>query len=206
PRTRPRLPLPEPVKAVLNGGLKALDGALGRAFGGDLEAEVIEVFDDSFDELFEKVAAGVPCIAEKDAAFLRWRYGPGSPQHPVTVIGVIESGALLGYAVLKTTIGMDGYILDLVTLPGRRDVSQALLREAVRSFRKAGTHIIRYRFKSSAFSAQKEDLQRLGFFYRGARQNKLLTMFADPALHATAGDLNNWSYTVGDGEASFWTR
>ncbi|MGB3683062.1 MAG: hypothetical protein WA990_11320, partial [Rubrobacteraceae bacterium] len=42
PRTRPRLPLPEPVKAVLNGGLKALDGALGRAFGGDLEAEVIE--------------------------------------------------------------------------------------------------------------------------------------------------------------------
>jgi hypothetical protein len=36
-------------------------------------------FDASFDELFERIAAGVPCVVEKDAAFLRWRYGPGSP-------------------------------------------------------------------------------------------------------------------------------
>ena len=159
-----------------------------------------------FDELFEKVAAETPCIPEKDAAFLRWRYGPGSPQHPVTVIGVREGERLLGYAVLKTTIGMDGYILDLITLPGRRDVSRALLRAAVRSFRRSGTHIIRYRFQTSPFSAQKEDLLRLGFFYRGGRRNRLLTKFSDPTLHATARDLNNWSYNVGDGEASFWTR
>ena len=118
PRLRPRLPLPGPIKGILNGGLRALDGALGHAFGGNLEAEVIEDFDDSFNELFERVAANIPCIAEKDAAFLRWRYGPGAPQHPVTVIGVREGEKLLGYAVLKTTIGMDGYILDLITLPG----------------------------------------------------------------------------------------
>lgn len=206
PRRRPRLPLPAPVKGVFNGGLKALDGALGRAFGGDREAEVIEGFDDSFDELFEEVAAAVPCVPEKDAAFLSWRYGPGSPQHPVTVIGVREGGRLLGYAVLKTTIGMDGYILDLITRPERRDVSRALLREAVRAFRRSGTHIVRYRFQTSPFSAQKEDLRRLGFFYRGGRRNRLLTKFSDPELHATARDLTNWSYNVGDGEASFWTR
>ncbi len=206
PRMRPRLPFPGPVKHALNGGLKALDGALGRAFGGDREAEVIEDFDESFDELFEKVSTTALCIPEKDAVFLRWRYGPDSPQHPVTVLGVREGGALLGYAVLKTTIGMDGYVLDLMTLPGRRDVSQALLREAVRSFRKTGTHIVRYRFKESPFSAQPEDLRRLGFFYRGSRRNRLLTKFADPGLHETARDLANWSYNVGDGEASFWTR
>ena len=206
PRMRPRLPLPKPVKRALNGGLKALDGALGRAFGGDRGAEVIEDFDGSFDRLFEDVAATVPCIPEKDAAFLRWRYGPGSPQHPVTVIGVRDGETLLGYAVLKTTIGMDGYILDLITLPERRDVSRALLREAVRAFRRSGTHIIRYRFQTSPFSVQKEDLRRLGFFYRGGRRNRLLTKFSDPELHATARDLATWSYNVGDGEASFWTR
>lgn len=206
PRMRPRLPLPKPVKRALNGGLAALDGALGNAFGGDLEAEAVEGFDDSFDGLFERVAAAVPCVPEKDAAFLRWRYGPDSPQHPVTVLAVRDGGELLGYAVLKTTIGMDGYVLDLLTLPGRRDVSRALLREAVRSFRKAGTHIVRYRFKESAFSARAEDLRRLGFFYRGARRNRLITKFSDPALHDTARDIGNWSYNVGDGEASFWTR
>ena len=206
PRTRPRLPLPKPVKRVLNGGLRLLDDVLGRTFGGGLEAEVIESFDDSFNELFEEVAAEVVCIPEKDAAFLRWRYGPGSPQYPVTVIGVRDGEKLLGYAVLKTTIGMDGYILDLSTLPGRRDVSRALLREAVRSFRKAGTHIIRYRFKESSFSAHREDLSRLGFFQRGKRLNRLISKFADPALHAAARDIDNWSYNVGDGEASFWTR
>ncbi len=206
PRVRPRLPLPDPAKRILNGGLKALDGALGGAFGGDREVEIVEDFDESFDALFEEVASTVACIPEKNADFLRWRYGPGSPQHPVTVLGVRDGERLLGYAVLKTTIGMDGYILDLITLPGRRDVSQALLREAVRSFRRAGTHIIRYRFQGSPFSAQPEDLRRLGFFYRGGRRNRLLIRFADPMLHETARDLANWSYNVGDGEASFWTR
>lgn len=206
PRVRPRLPLPGPAKSALNNSLKALDVALGWAFGGDLEAEVIEDFDDSFDELFDEVAANVSCIPEKDAAFLRWRYGPGSPQHPVTVIGVRDGRRLLGYAVLKTTIGLDGYILDLITLPGRRDVARALLRDAVRSFRRSRTHIIRYRFQPSPFSAQKEDLLRLGFLYRGGRRNRLLTKFSDPTLHATAQNLANWSYNVGDGEASFWTR
>jgi hypothetical protein len=206
PRMRPRLPLPRPVKGVLNGGLKTLDGALGRAFGGSLDAAVLEGFDDSFDDLFEEISANVTCIPEKGAAFLRWRYGPGSPQHPVTVIGVRDGEKLLGYTVLKTTIGMDGYILDLITRPGRRDVSQALLRAAVRSFRESGTHIVRYRFKETPLSARREDLLKLGFLQRGKRLNRLITKFEEPQLHATAGDIANWSYNVGDGEASFWTR
>jgi hypothetical protein len=47
--------------------------------------------------------ASVPCVPEKDAAFLRWRYGPGSPQFPVTVLAVKKGETLLGYAVLMVT-------------------------------------------------------------------------------------------------------
>lgn len=66
-----------------------VDEALGSGLEGNLlRVEVLEGFDESFDELFEKVAAVVPCVPEKDSAFLRWRYGPGSPQFPVTVLGV----------------------------------------------------------------------------------------------------------------------
>ncbi len=207
PPVRPRAPIPRPVKKLLNGGLWAIDEALGRGFGSNLKAELIQEFDDSFDELFEKVAASVPCTAEKDAAFLKWRYGPGSPQHPVTVLGVREGETLLGYTVLMATgSGQDGYILDLTTLPARKDVARALLREAIRFFRKVRVQIVRYRFTESPTSARKSDLQSQGFFYREGRENSLLTRFSDPALHKVATDIVNWSYTVGDGEASFWIR
>ncbi|MDQ4126342.1 MAG: GNAT family N-acetyltransferase [Actinomycetota bacterium] len=207
PAPRPRAPIPGPLKGLLNRGLRAVDEALARRFGGDLEAEVLEGFDDSFDDLFERIAAIVPCLPEKDAAFLGWRYGPGSPQAPVTVLGVKSGGRLLGYAVLKSASkGQDGYVLDLMALPGRRDVVLALLRETVRQFRRMGVQIIRYRFLESPSSPRQADLRSLGFFYRKGRRNYLLVKFADGDLHETAEDIVNWSYIIGDGEASFWLR
>lgn len=207
PAPRPRAPIPRPLQKVMNRGLEVVDELLGSGFGGDLEVEDLDGFDDSFDDLFERVAAVVPCLPEKDAAFLRWRYGPGSPQAPVTVLGVRDGGRLLGYAVLKAAShGQDGYVLDLTALPGRQDVERALLRGAVRSFRRMGVQIIRYRFLESPASPRSADLRRLGFFFRKVRRNTLLLKLADRGLHKTARDLTNWSYGIGDGEASFWIR
>ena len=208
PLVRPRVPIPAPVKKLLNEGLRIADEVLSSGFGDDLRAEVLEGFDESFDELFEKIAAQVPCVPEKDSAFLRWRYGPGSPQFPVTVLGVKEGGTLLGYSVLMVsmTAGQDGNVLDLTALPERRDVARALLRESVRFFRRVGAQIVRYRFVESPTAPRPSDLRRLGFFYRRGRRHTLLVKFADRNLHNTANNIANWSYTVGDGEASFWTR
>jgi hypothetical protein len=207
PAPRPRAPIPRPLLGLLNGGLRAVDEALGSSLARDLEVEVFDGFDDSFDDLFERVAAVVPCTAEKDAAFLRWRYGPGSPQSPVTVLGVKSGGRLLGYAVLKAAFhGQDGYILDLTALPGRQDVVLALLRETVRSFRRMDVQIIRYRFVEAPSSPRSTDLLRLGFFSRRGRRHKLLVKFTDTNLRDTTGDLANWSLSFGDGEAGFWLR
>jgi hypothetical protein len=207
PAPRPRAPIPRPLRALMNRGLAAVDEALGSSFGGDLEVEELDSFDDSFDDLFERVAAVVPCTAEKDAAFLRWRYGPGSPQAPVSVLGVRSGGRMLGYAVLRTAFhGQDGYILDLTALPGRQDVVRALLRETVRSFRRMGVQIIRYRFVESPTSPRSTDLRQLGFFRRRGRSHKLLTKFTGKGLRQTTDDLANWSMSFGDGEAGFWLR
>jgi hypothetical protein len=207
PAPRPRAPIPRPVQKLLNRGLERMDEALSRGFGAGLEAEELDGFDDDFDDLFEKVAAVVPCTAEKDAAFLRWRYGIGSPQAPVTLLGVRSGGRLLGYVVLRTAFhGQDGYILDLTALPGRQDVIRALLRETVRSFRRMGVQIIRYRFIESPTAPWPADLQRLGFFRRRGRSHKLLTRFKDDHLRETTDDLTNWSMSFGDGEAGFWLR
>ena len=210
--TRPRAPIPAPLKRLLNGGLHLADEALGSAFGGKLKVEKLEDFDESFDELFEKISSRVPCMVEKDSAFLRWRYGPGSPQYPVAILGVKEGESLLGYTVLGVTIpgffdGLrDAYILDFVTLPGRHDVARALLPEVVRFIRRAGVSLVRYRFLESPTSPRAGDLLRMGFFPRKGRRNKLLFKFKDPSLHETARDIGNWSYNIGDGEATFWVR
>ncbi|MGB3632644.1 MAG: hypothetical protein WA982_01245 [Rubrobacteraceae bacterium] len=205
--SRSRLPLPALAKKLLNGGLRTLDGVLTGAFAGGHESEVLDSFDESFDDLFETVANVVPCIAEKDAAFLNWRYGPGSPQYPVTVLGVKEGAALLGYAVLKvTTGGIDGYMMDLMTLPGRHDVARTLIRDAVRFFRGAGVHLVRYRYGESVVSVRSEDLRKLGFFHRGSRRNVLLAKLSNQDQQETARQLSNWAYTLGDGEPSFWMR
>ncbi len=207
PPVRPRAPIPAPVKGLVNRGLRTIDEALFRGFGGGLKVEVLERFDESFDELFERIASKVPCLPEKDAAFLRWRYGPGSPTSPVTVLGVREGESLLGYAVLGVTHdGIDGYPLDLVALPGRHDVAQALLRESIHFFRQAGVPIIRYRFLESPTSPRSSDLRRLGFFPRKGRRNSLLVKFKDRGLHKAALALDNWSYSIGDGEATFWLK
>jgi hypothetical protein len=204
----PRVPKPlRPVMRLPSLGLRAIDGALGRAFGGGLESEVLDGFDASFDELFESVAATVPCAPEKDAAFLRWRYAPDSPQYPVTVLGVREGESLLGYAVLRVTReGDNGYLLDLTTRPGRHDVALSLLRDAIGHFARAGVYIIRYRFLESPISPRTKDLWRLGFFPRNARRHTLLVKFAARGLHKTALDPTNWAYSAGDGEMSFWAR
>ncbi len=204
---RPRAPIPSPVKGLMNGGLRLMDEALGGAFAGGPKVVPTQQFDESFDAFFEKVAAGVSCVVEKDAAFLRWRYGPGSPQAPVTVLVVREAGGLAGYAVVRTVSGgQDGYVFDLVALPGRRDVARALLRESVRLLREAGAHIIRYRFAESPTGPRSPDLLRLGFFHRHGRRNTLMTKFADEVQHERATSVSRWSYNIGDGEAAFWLR
>jgi len=211
PPLRPRAPLPKPIQGLLNGGLRLVDEALGGIFGRGLKVEVLEGFDESFDELFEKIASKVPCVPEKDSAFLRWRYGPGSPQTPVTILGVRDEEGLAGYAVLGVTVKSpagfrDAYILDLVALPGRHGVVRALLGEAVRFFRKAGVPLVRYRYLESPTSPRSNDLIRFGFFPRKGRNNKLLVKFKDPDMHKFARHIANWSYSIGDGEATFWVK
>jgi len=208
PSKRPRVPFPAPVKGLMNGGLRTIDKALAGLFGGNLEVEVLKEFDESFDVFFEKIAAVTSCLPEKDAAFLRWRYGPGSPAYPVvTVLGVRGREGLLGYAVLAVNQKeRDGYPLDLVTLPGRGDVARALLKETIRFFRRAKVPIIRYRYLDSPATPRPGDLRRFGFYPRKGRSNVLLVKFKDQGLHEAAKDLSNWAYSIGDGEATFWLR
>jgi Acetyltransferase (GNAT) domain len=199
--------IPVPIPQLINRGLWAVDRVLSDPLvADDPRVEVYDGFDESFDELFESVAAATPCVPEKDAAFLRWRYGPGSPQASATLLGARSEGRLLGYAVLWVSPRGDGYLLDLTTRPGHHDVARSLLRQTVRHFRRAKVRSIRHLFIPSPTSAQTKDLWRLGVLPVNKRRPVLLVRFADRSLHKVARDIANWSYSTGDGEATFWAR
>jgi hypothetical protein len=216
----PRLPrqVPRPLASLAAAGLRALDAVRIRASNDRLdvhEEDPATAFDARFDRLFDTAAAAVACIPEKTSAFLRWRYGPGTPR-PVrlrTVSGA--DGSLLGYSVTRTTGSDDGFILDLTTEPGGRDVARALLAKAVRQFWRDRAFAVRYRFMPSVVAPSLKDLGRLGFSFPGGargvlpgarpeRQLELSIKLADPASQATAAEAGHWSYNLGDGEASFW--
>jgi hypothetical protein len=207
--TIPRFPtaIPVPIPQLLNWGLWVVDRVLSNPFiADDPRVEVFDGFDESFDELFENVAAATSCVPEKDAAFLRWRYGPGSPQASATLFGARSEGRLLGYAVLWVTPRGDGYLLDLTTRPGHHEVARVLLRQTVRHFRRAKVRSIRHLFVQSPTSVQTKNLWRLGFLPVNKRRPALVVRFADRSLHTMANDTANWSYSSGDGEATFWAK
>jgi hypothetical protein len=216
----PRLPSPllRPVASLAALGLRAIDALRIRApkDGVDVrEEDPATAFDATFDTFFEAAASNVPCIPEKTAAFLRWRYGPGTPRPVRLLTARDEAGGLRGYAVIRTTKSGDGFILDLTTEPGRRDVGRALLVGAIRSFWRDRAFVVRYRFLPSAVSPARSDLMRLGFRFPGGsrgvlpgarpeRQLELSVKLADPASQSAAVAPEHWSYNLGDGEASFW--
>jgi hypothetical protein len=203
----PKLPAstPAPVPRIINWGLRGINRGLIASLSSNLVVQVLNEFDESFDTFFENIAAVVPCLPEKDRAFLEWRYGPGSPHAPVTVLAVQGGEGLLGYAVLRitSTAPRYGYLLDVMTLPERRDVGRALLRETIERFIRSGVYVVRCQFLESPTSPLPSDLWRLGFF-RERDPNTLLVKFADRSLQEAARDPSNWAYSAGDGEGSFW--
>lgn len=218
PSGYPHRPRGLPRAALVIAGLvtRTMDRALTSA-GRSVPITVLNGFDDRFDDLLARVGAGVPCTVQKDAAFLNWRYGAGSPQHVPAILVVLSGGSLLGYAIMRSTKDGDAYLMDLTASPGRPDVARGLLHGVVDQARQAGAAFLRYRFVASPTSPSARALARLGFLNRDGsrytlpglrtdRRHTLLVRFADEDTHSIASGINHWSYNIGDGEVSFWVK
>ncbi|MBX5446553.1 MAG: GNAT family N-acetyltransferase [Sphaerobacter sp.] len=205
--TTAKLPvsLPGPLDGGVNLALRAADRLLTVGRKG-VTVKVLDSFDERFDRFFESLTVRIACLAEKDAAFLQWRYGPSSPQPAGPLLGAFEGDELVGYAVLRVTAtDRSGYIMDLTALPGRHDVAAALLRASIWHLREMGAHLIRYRFLLSSLAPLPRDLWRLGFFTR-KQTHTLQVKFADPEFQLVATNPLSWAYSAGDGELSFWVE
>jgi hypothetical protein len=89
-------------------------------------------FDERVDAFWTETAAQFDLIIARTQDMLNWRYC--DPRAGMFVIRTAEEqGRLLGYAVLRVTNGT-GHIADLLALPGRTDVAQSLVVDALDYF------------------------------------------------------------------------
>jgi GNAT superfamily N-acetyltransferase len=116
------------------------------ALNENIQITEIKHFGDKIDEFWEKVSASYSYIMERDKTFLNWRYcDPRGGEYHVCIAEEEEN--ILGFCVYrinkKEVDYPQAYIIDLLTLPRRRDVREILVKHAVDYIDKSGINIIR---------------------------------------------------------------
>ena len=155
-----------------------------------------ERFDDRIEEFFDEAAKPFDYLIVRGKDYMNWRYcEPAAGRFTVRVVE--EQGRLLGYLVFKITEG-EGYIADLLALPGRTDVVRSLVEDALRLFREAGVErvtcwmISRHPYNGILGRYGFIDSRRdVGFGYRATSLDESeLERLADPRarIHLTHGD------------------
>jgi len=111
----------------------------------DVRIEDIEYFDEGMDRLWREVSDQYKIIIERKRDYLNWRYcDPRAGDF--TVKQAEEHGQVQGYVVLKINRYREdypvGFIVDLLTVPNRPDVTHALISDAVGFFDEHKTNIV----------------------------------------------------------------
>jgi hypothetical protein len=112
----------------------------------DFKIEGISSFDTNINAFWDKVKNYYTFILEKNQKFLNWRYC--DPQSGTYFIyEALFNTEVLGYITVKITKEdeySEGFIMDLLTLPGRIDVANALLNRATDLIDNKDVNIIYY--------------------------------------------------------------
>jgi hypothetical protein len=111
----------------------------------EIQISEIPIFDGRIDEFCRKIHEHHYFMVERSRDYLNWRYcdlRAGS----FIVRQAVEGGKILGYSVLRINrYRADypiGYIVDLLTLPDRQDVANALIADATGYFDERNVNIV----------------------------------------------------------------
>lgn len=111
----------------------------------DVTISEINIFDDRIDDFWKEVSDHYDFIVERRKNYLNWRYCDKRGGDFI-VLQAECGGQVLGYTSLRINNYRKnyaiGYILDLLTLPGRLDVADALVAEAIGFFDRKDINIV----------------------------------------------------------------
>jgi GNAT superfamily N-acetyltransferase len=138
-------------------------------------------FDSRIDVLFDRAKQEFALLLDRKQQFMNWRYC--DPRGGAFSIKTAEQdGHFLGYIVTTIAHG-EGYIADLLALPGRLDIVDSLVAAAIDSLRTAG--VARTESWTSRGHPYEEVLARRGF-----DQKKRTIRFSYRPCRASLADLS----------------
>jgi predicted N-acetyltransferase YhbS len=115
--------------------LRAQVKTTGRDAGGPICVRRVDRFDERVDEMSAEAASEFQMILQRTQHSLNWRYAdPRAGRY--TILIAEEGERLIGYAATRTWQSR-GYVAEVLTLPGRGDALEALLRGAMGAFAEA---------------------------------------------------------------------
>ena len=105
----------------------------------------INRFDEEIDRFWEQIKGNYDYILERKKDYLNWRYtNPRAGCY--RIIQAEEDGKIIGYSVQRINRikpeNPRGYIVELISKPGRMDVVDALLGEAMNYFKEQGINAV----------------------------------------------------------------
>jgi hypothetical protein len=116
----------------------------------DFKIVDISVFDITINTFWENIRNNFNFIIEKNWKYLNWRYCDyRSSNKGRYFVKLAEHGEeILGFIVYEIRENeqySEGYILDLLVLPGRKDVARKLLEDANKFFKELDINAVHYR-------------------------------------------------------------
>jgi len=130
---------------ILNGVRNALTPAQKHA--DDFSIEEVSHFDNRINVFWEKIKDKYDFIIERRSEYLNWKYCD-FPTIKYKVKQAVKDGEVLGYIVIELRADdpyVEGYIVDMLVYPDRRDVSDALFQDACGYFDDRGVNTVYYR-------------------------------------------------------------
>ncbi|MCI0850365.1 MAG: hypothetical protein J4N26_05320 [Chloroflexi bacterium] len=176
----PKVPVPlerigNPVEVLSHDGSGLPPGRGSRSW----QIESAQRFDERTDAFWHEASRPFDFIVVRDEKFLNHRFDRRGGTFEIRL--ATEDGRMLGYLVMSRT-SKRRYIADLLVLPGRLDVLEALVRDALVGFRATSAKSVRCWLPRH--HPYRDVLERLGF-----RPRKHEVAFAFEPYRATSDEL-----------------
>jgi hypothetical protein len=174
----------------------------------DLVIVQVDDFDERIDDFWEEISNHYEFIVERRRDYLNWRYC--DPRAGNFIVKQAEKdGRILGYSVLKINKIRNaypvGFIIDVLALPNRLDVVDALAADAIKYFDSSDINIISclilknnpYRLIFNQYGFLDSRINVHLFYTNYGSNDELKKPRASSKMHFTYGDIDSLPTSAG---------
>jgi hypothetical protein len=163
------------------------------------EVRVIQRFDDSFTELWERLKPKFDVAVRRDAAYLNWKFAT-APHVRYTIAALVRDGQTAGYAIYRHVHEPRGRVtllVDFLADPDDEEGLATLLHWIDREARQADSDKIRAFAMHAGF---RKVLRKSGYFVVKSTMEFVIKINGADVTPAFYENTDRWHVTLGDSD------